>query len=193
MTSPDTSFWDQRYAAGRMPWDQPAVPRAFLEFLARCTSPGRALVPGCGSGYELNALHHRGWDVLGVDYSPQAVTRAKTILGPLAHRVRCEDFFEGACEAGSFDLIYERTFLCALPHERWTAYGRRMRELLRPGGLLCGFFFFGPEDEPPPFPLAEDQLRHLLGPDFERIEDTAVDDSLPLYAGKERWQVWRRA
>jgi hypothetical protein len=34
-------------------------------------------------------------------------------------------------------------------------------------------------------------LSRLLGTTFERTADEPVVDSLPLYAGKERWQIWR--
>ncbi|MDE2291841.1 MAG: methyltransferase domain-containing protein [Elusimicrobia bacterium] len=193
MSSNPSSFWDERYAAGRMPWDQAAVPRAFADYLARAGAPRRALVPGCGSGYELRALHDAGWSAVGVDYSREAVARAQARLGPLAPCVHCADFFAEDCTEGAFDLVYERTFLCALPPALWPGYGLRMRRLVRPGGVLCGFFFFGPEDEPPPHPLAPGELEQLLGPGFERIENAPVEDSLPLYEGKERWQVWRRS
>jgi hypothetical protein len=31
----------------------------------------------------------------------------------------------------------------------------------------------------------------LLSERFEQIEDKAVDDSIPIFDGKERWKVWR--
>jgi hypothetical protein len=58
--------------------------------------------------------------------------------------------------------------------------------------MLCGFFFFGPEEEPPPHPITDTGLRTIFGSAFAQIEDAAVPDSLPLFTGKERWQVWRR-
>jgi len=192
MNEPDATFWDERYAAGRTPWDQPKPPQVFMDFLKRHGRAGRAFVPGCGSGYELCALHEAGWNTLGIDYSRAAVARAHKVLGPLAELVRYGDFFEQAPALSTFDLVYERTFLCALPLERRQAYGRRMAELIAPRGVLCGFFFFGPEDEPPPHPVRDDELRLILENDFERTENEAVPDSLPLFAGKERWQVWRR-
>ena len=27
---------------------------------------------------------------------------------------------------------------------------------------------------------------------FAEVEDAAVDDSIPVFSGRERWQVWRR-
>lgn len=191
MNAPETTFWDERYAADRVPWDQPTPPRVFTDFLKRHPA-GRVLIPGCGSGYELSILHRAGWSTLGIDYSPKAVSRAQRILGPLAGLVRLGDFFSSELQLGVFDLVYERTFLCALPAERTADYGRRMAELVTPGGLLCGFFFLGPEDEPPPHPICDHELKRILENHFTRIEDQAVTDSLPLFANKERWMIWQR-
>lgn len=188
----DPDFWNQRYRAGPVPWDQHGVPMRFAEFLRGTPVTGRALVPGCGTGYEIRALHDAGWPVLGLDFCSAAIERAHALLGPLASLVRPGDFFHPSADPGVFHLVYERTFLCALPPALQPAYAARMAELIVPGGLLAGFFFHGPEDEPPPHPLPPAALAALLSPHFERIEDRSVPDSLPLYAGKERWQVWRR-
>jgi hypothetical protein len=32
----------------------------------------------------------------------------------------------------------------------------------------------------------------VLAPNFKRIEDAAVDDSISVFSGRERWQIWRR-
>jgi thiopurine S-methyltransferase len=192
MDSIQPEFWDQRYCAGKTPWDQRGVPACLQEFLRRTPAGGRALVPGCGSGYEIRTLHDAGWAVLGLDFSTAAVAQARRVLGPLGHLVRHGDFFAPAPDLGGFSLVYERTFLCALPPELHQAYARRMAELIVPGGLLCGFFFHGPEPEPPPHALDPGQVLALLHPAFEMVEDRPVPDSLPLFSGKERWQVWRR-
>jgi len=188
----DPDFWNARYRAGPVPWDHRGVPVRFAEFLRGTPVTGRALVPGCGAGYELRALHDAGWPVLGIDFSTAAVECARTLLGPLASLVREGDVFAPTADLSGFHLVYERTFLCALPPPLHPAYAVRMAELIVPGGVLAGFFFHGPEDESPPHPLSDEQLDALLGPHFERIEDRSVPDSLPLYTGKERWQIWRR-
>ena len=188
----EPGFWDQRYRSGRIAWDLGGVPQALTGFLARRHPEGRVLVPGCGSGYEIPAFHAGGWDVFGIDFSAAAVDRARRLVGPLADRILHGDFFSHPFAAGGFAVVYERTFLCSLPPALQPAYFRRMAELVRPGGVLCGFFFFGPEGEPPPYPIAPDELRRSLAGSFELLVDDAVADSLPLYAGKERWQVWRR-
>ena len=189
-TKPD--FWNTRYAAGKTPWDLGDVPAALRAFLARVDRPGRVLIPGCGSGYEVQAFHNAGFDVTAIDFSPVALERAGRILGPLRKCIIAADFFTHDFSGQSFDLIYERTFLCSLPPARWPAYAKRMAELLKSGNVLAGIFLYGDEPEPPPYPLTETQARELFADDFALARNEPVSDSLPLFEGKERWQEWRR-
>ena len=89
-------------------------------------------------------------------------------------------------------LIYERAFLCALPRKLWADWGRRVAELLPPGGLLAGYFFVCDQPKGPPFGILPEQLDELLTPNFERLADAPASDSIAVFAGRERWQVWRR-
>jgi thiopurine S-methyltransferase len=127
--------------------------------------------------------------VLAVDFAPAAVERARKILGPLSERVRLADFFESDFGA-AFDLVYERAFLCSLPRPLRPRYAQRAMELLGSEGRIAGFFFFEDGERGPPFGFKSGELERLLGGRFERIVDMAVSDSIPIFAGKERWQVW---
>ena len=190
---PDSAeFWDLRYGARFAPWDAGRVPARLATFAAAWQGPRKALVPGCGSAHDVAFLAAAGWDVLGIDFSDGALEAARAVLGPHAARVRRADFFAPLAEA-PFDIVYERAFLCALPRRLWRDWGRRVATLVPPGGALAGFFYFDAGERGPPFPLhAQAELDALLGDAFERIEDAAVEDSIPVFAGKERWQVWRR-
>ncbi len=182
--SDEVEFWETRYVAGRMPWDFRGVPCALSVWLNTANSPGRVLIPGCGSGYEAKAFHDAGWDVIAIDYAPAAVARAKAALGALADKVMLADFFAHDFGGRKFDLIYERTFLCSLPTERRPAYARRMAGLLPERGQLAGFFLYGHEEEPPPYPMTEEAAQTLFGENFVRVTDQAVTDSLPVFAGR---------
>ena len=92
-----------------------------------------------------------------------------------------------------FDVIYERAFLCALPRKAWSGYAARCAELLKPGGVIAGFFFFADTPKGPPFGTSPSELEDLMRPCFERIDDRPVADSIEVFAGRERWQVWRRS
>jgi SAM-dependent methyltransferase len=189
-THPD--FWSDRYAAGRTPWDFGGVPAALKSFLTRSSAPGRVLIPGCGSGYEVKAFHGAGYDVKAIDFSPAAVDQAKRVLGPLAERVILGDFFVHDFGQRCFDFIYERTFLCSMPPSRWPDYAKRMAALLSPGGKLIGLFFYGEQESGPPYPLTDKQADQLFQKRFRLVRSELVTDSLPLFRGKERWQEWLR-
>ena len=172
------------------PWDAGAVPPK-LEQWARTLPPKKILVPGCGTGYEVRFFAERGHDVLGIDFSHAAIEAAQRELGALSSRVRQADFF--ALQAG-FDLVYERAFLCALPRARWPDWARRMAELVQPGGELAGFFYLDDNQRGPPFGVSRRALKEMLGPAFELVADEAVPpaESIPVFRGKEIWQVWKR-
>ena len=185
-------FWDLRYRADFAPWDAGKVPARLREFVGAIDAPRRVLVPGCGSAWDVRCFAESGWDVLGIDFSEEALEAARATLGPLASRVRQADFFAPLAEA-PFDVVYERALLCALPRRLWAHWGRRMAELVAPRGALAGFFYFDAGERGPPFPLhAQEELAALLAGQFDPEENLSVEDSIPVFAGKERWQVWRR-
>jgi hypothetical protein len=185
-------FWDLRYEARFVPWDAGKVPTQLREFVAAYNGPRNILVPGCGCAWDVRFLAESGWDVLGIDFSPEALAAACAVLGPHANRVRLADFFAPMKEA-PFAVVYERAFLCALPRRLWRDWSLRIAQLVQPGGVLAGYFFFDEGERGPPFPLhSQEELVALLEPAFERIEDAPVADSIPVFAGRERWQVWRR-
>jgi SAM-dependent methyltransferase len=151
-----------------------------------------ALIPGCGSAYELAFLSAAGWHATAIDFSPAAVAAARQAVGAQWQgRVLEADFFQYQ-PAVPLDLIYERAFLCALPRAMWQRVAERWAALLAPGALLVGYFFFDNNPKGPPFGIAREQLDALLTPYFVLVADEPVTDSMPVFEGKERWLAWRR-
>jgi SAM-dependent methyltransferase len=189
--SSQADFWDTRFRGGVMPWDAAGVPLSLGKWLQN-KKPCRVLIPGCGTGYEVRAFAELGHDVLAIDFSDAAIEAAQRELGKLAERVRKADFF--SFDAPPFDLLYERAFLCALPRRMWPQWAGRVAELLRPGAALAGFFYFDDNEQGPPFGVAPQALQQLLQRQFSMEEEQAVPaaESLAVFQGKERWQVWRR-
>lgn len=185
------AFWSERFQREFTPWDLGGVPAALRKFVEQSDQPHVALIPGCGTGYEVACLSEAGWDVTAIDFSEAAVAAARKSLGHWAERVAHADFFEFMPQR-PVSLIYERAFFCALPVRMRPAIVQRWAELLPPGGLLAGFFFFDDAPKGPPFGILPSELDALMAPCFERIADEPVSDSLPVFTGKERWQVWRR-
>lgn len=184
-------FWCKRFGEGVTPWDAGRVQGDFASFVAARTRPLNTLIPGCGSAWEASHLADHRWPVTALDFSPTAVACAREVLADQAVDLVCADFFAWQ-PAQALDLIYERAFLCALPRKLWADWGKRVAELLPPGGLLAGYFFVCDQLKGPPFGILPEQLDALLLPNFECLTDQPVADSIPVFAGRERWQVWRR-
>jgi len=195
-TSPSESeFWNSRYESGKTPWDFGGIPADLQAFLQQHPQGGRVLIPGCGSGYEIKAFAAAGYDVTAIDLAPAAVERARQLVGPtLAGCVTVADFFQQHFAAAPFDAVYERTFLCAIPPDLRQAYRDRIARLLKPGGFFVGYFYYEKTDpaEGPPYGLAWAEGDALFSTHFLLTHDAPVADSLPIFAGHERWQERRR-
>ena len=185
------AFWDERFERGFTPWERGGVPEALRGFVQSFARPLVTLIPGCGSANELGYLCQAGWDATAIDFSPAAVEAGRAVAGAWADRVVLADFFAYQ-PPRELDCIYERAFLCAMPRTMWPQVAERWGALLPAGGLLAGFFFFDETPKGPPFGASRSALDSLLTPQFACIADAAVTDSIPIFAGKERWMVWRR-
>lgn len=203
--------WSEAWEEGETPWDAGAAAPVLLDLVDRGDLPdGRAMVPGCGSGYDVLALAQEDRDVVGVDLAEGAAKRFEQLRSerdiPASQaRYRVGDFFDMRF-SGEFDLIFDYTFLCAIPYVMRRKWARRMARLIRPGGELVTLIFpaakpgVGPvSSEPPaspasspPYRLIPDTVWHLVAPAFECIDLSRVEHS---HAGREdrEWLGrWRR-
>jgi SAM-dependent methyltransferase len=192
--SAQPAFWNERYQSAETPWVLHKVPDALRSFLKTQRRRGRVLIPGCGTHHEaIQAFRTAGFDVIAIDFSAVAIAETRKALGRnemvgLVHG----DFFKYNFRT-RFDLIYERTFLCAMHPRRWPRYAKRVAQLLRPDAKLVGIFFYGTESDPPPYPLTQTRAAEILGKHFRLVRDLKVSDSVPMFAGTERWQEWQRS
>jgi len=191
--STQPAFWNERYRSSETPWALHKIPNALRSFLKRTKTGGRVLIPGCGTHHQaIQAFRAAGFDVVAIDFSPVAIAETRKALRRSGFVGLVQgDFFKHTFRT-RFDLIYERTFLCAIHPTRWPRYAKRVAELLRPGGKLVGFFFYGIEPDPPPYPISKTRAAKIFGKYFRLVRDGRVSDSVPMFAGTERWQEWER-
>ncbi len=192
------AFWDERFTQQFMPWDRGGIPERLRRLVADHDAAADAsvvapvaLIPGCGSAYELDLMCEAGWDAIAIDFSPVAVARARKAVKRWPERIVEADFFTYQ-PPRPLTVIYERAFLCALPPPMWPQVAQRYAELLPSGGLLAGYFFLGGTVKGPPFGIDRPQLDTLLAPYFTLEAEEPVKDSLPVFEGRERWLEWRR-
>lgn len=191
--SSEQHFWDQRYQQNVTPWEHAGLPAQFEYFAALMPQQlQRVLIPGCGSAAELAYLVTQHKDVMAIDFSDEAICRARARLPEALHAcLQQADFFE-LDEQQPWDWVYERAFLCALPQTRWSAYVRKMAALIRTDGVLGGYFFLRPTFRGPPFGCDLDSLQQLMAPYFELASEQHVEGSMDVFKPDEYWLNWRR-
>lgn len=194
-TPSQPDYWNLRYLKDNTPWDFDGVPADLRAFLKKKVKGTKVLIPGCGSGHEIIAFADAGYDVTAIDFAPIAIDRARRMVGPtLAKQVLLGDFFQHDFPGQSFDMIYERSFVCSLlPGDR-AAYRDRLAQLLKYRGLLIGYYYYKKSElvDGPPYGFAWGTADELYSHYFLLVKDEPVNDSLPLFAGRERWQQRRR-
>jgi len=200
----DLSTWDKAWQAKVTPWDagkiQPPLKEVVEDSGLDLPRSGRALVPGCGGGYDAVYLASTlGLETLGVDIAETAVETANRYLATTAPSAsvtfKLLNFFSFKVpDDEKFDLVYDYTFFVAIPPSLRNEWGRQMTSLIKPGGYLITLVY--PIDPPiesgPPYFLRPEHYVEPLGNAFEKVLDKDPIISSPTHVGRERIVVWRR-
>jgi SAM-dependent methyltransferase len=108
----------------------------------RFEPPMRILDAGCGTGRNLVYFLREGFDICGVDLSPEAVARVRWLARSLAPHLPEENFRLEAVERISFEresfdaVISSAVLHFARDESHWQAMLREMWRVLKPGGLF---------------------------------------------------------
>jgi SAM-dependent methyltransferase len=172
-----SDYWDSHYQHGNTGWDIGGPALAFVDLLAGpdAPAPGRMIVPGCGRGHDALLFARAGFDVVGIDFAPQAIAEAQAAAGRAGVPVRFElaDLFDlPVAWDGTFDYVLEHTCLSAFAPERRPAYAAVVARLLRPQGRYLALFFTHGQPGGPPFGITVPEIEALFIPRF-RIEHLA--------------------
>ncbi|KAF7289966.1 S-adenosyl-L-methionine-dependent methyltransferase [Mycena indigotica] len=192
---------------GATPWDagecQPPLREIISSGELQLPNSGRALVPGCGSGYDAVYIASTlGFATLALDISPTAVKKAsEEVSASKVDNIRFEQgdfFFLQVTETEKFDLIYDYTFFVAIPPSRRMEWGVQMSKLVKTGGFLITLAYPIEEEEPqvpigPPWFVRPQHYHDCLGNDrWQKVVDRVPETSSPMHIGRERLLVWRK-
>lgn len=182
-------FWTNIYdTEGKPRWDLAGSAEALKDMLPRLKiSKSRILVLGCGEGHDAAHFAREGHIVTAVDLSPEAIRRAKEHYGQLSNlRFLVSDAFAlDSTHDGSYDVIFEHTFFCAIDPEKRGDLVRRWYRWLAPGGFLMAVFFAVDWRGGPPFGSSEWEIRERLRKNFQFVFWGRWKKSVPARQGKE--------
>lgn len=161
--------WLERWQEGRTGWHEPAGNRHLQAHWS--TTSRRVLVPLCGKTPDLLWLEGQGNEVVGVELSAIAArdffldnelpftvdaTRYKAVDRHIT--IVCGDYF--AFNDASFDAIYDRAALIALPRDMRPAYAAHTSALLTPDAfhLLVSIEYDQSIVKGPPYSVRGDEV-----------------------------------
>ncbi|XP_065634951.1 probable thiol methyltransferase 2, partial [Quercus suber] len=159
--------WEKSWEQDVTPWDlEQPTPILLHLHQTRALPKGRALVPGCGHGYDVAAIACPERYVVGLDISDIAIKKAMEIkidaweimfssLSLLLNLIVCSNVnavvfslpnatcfnfkmadFFTWSPSELFDLILDYTFFCAIEPDMRLAWAQRIHDILKPGGEL---------------------------------------------------------
>lgn len=197
LNSNPSGGWERCWEEGVTPWDL-GRPTPILEHLIQTKSipDGRALVPGCGSGYDVVALASPERCAIGLDISEVAIKKARQLAASSPNGNYCsfllEDFFTWE-PRDLFDLIFDYTFFCAIEPNLRSTWASRMRDLLKPDGELITLMFpIDDHEGGPPYKTSVADYEEVLHPvGFQAT--SVVDNELAVAhrKGMEKLGRWR--
>lgn len=147
----DKTYWDAQYQSNTIGWDLGEVAPPIKSYIDSLQNKDAAiLIPGCGNAYEMEYLLQQGFtNITVIDIAPTLVQNLQQKFNDNANiKIVLGDFFE---HQGSYDIIIEQTFFCALPPTMRQQYVHKMHQLLNENGLLVGLLFNRTFDAGPPF------------------------------------------
>ncbi|MDG2431981.1 methyltransferase domain-containing protein [Flavobacterium sp.] len=181
----DKTYWDNQYQANATGWDLGEVSPPIKSYIDKIKNKEIAiLIPGCGNTYEAEYLLQQGFtNITVIDIAPTLVENLKNKFENNKNiSVVLGDFFE---HQGSYDLIIEQTFFCALPPTMRQKYVWKMHQLLSNHGILAGLLFNRDFEVSPPFGGNAKEYEQLFHKSFVFNSIGVANNSIPTRANTE--------
>lgn len=187
-------FW--RYLLGHTPWDSGIVPPEVVMWIESIEDEGipsgRALDLGCGTGTTSIYLAHHGWDVVGIDFAPNAIWQARRKARQ--HGVARRTTFYSADVSQLdflpadplFDLAIDIGCLHSLAPEQRAGYAAHLARLTCPGAIFLLYAHLPHRQGG----IDADGVEALLASSFELLGYTLGQETIrPVPSG---WYTLRR-
>lgn len=167
--------WETRFRDNDTPWERGDLhPAARMWMDQGVLAAGKSVViPGCGRCPEVAAFARAGLKVIAADLSDTAMAWQKSIF--LEEKLSGE-FIEGDIlrpgdqrwyPEDPVDLVYDQTFLCAIPPRLREHYVYGLTHCwMKPGGQYLALFMQKEERGGPPYGCPLDAMRELFSDRF---------------------------
>lgn len=181
----DSQFWIKAWNEGKTAFHQAHYDEKLIEYFPQFNSQKgqKVLVPLCGKTKDLLWLHELNLHVHGVELYDQAVKdffAENELFQPqisqdqnfthYTHKnivISCGNFFR-LSENETYDFVYDRAALVALPAAMRKNYAQAIKKSLKRDGkyLLIVYEYDPSQMDGPPFSVDEKEIHELYGDQF---------------------------
>lgn len=180
--------WTKIYRTENPKWELEQAAPALVDMLPRLKLPkSKVLVLGCGSGEDAAFFAQAGHVVTAVDFSEEAIARAKKKFGHLPNLefIQQDIFKLGREHDNSYSLVFEHTCFCAINPAKRNDMVKLWRRVLIESGFLMGVFFTMEARRNTPFGATEWEIRERLKRGFHFVFWSRWQKSIERRNGKE--------
>jgi len=193
----DAQFWIKAWDDGRTNFHKSSFHEKLLEYfpLFNPHEGQKVLVPLCGKTKDMLWLYSQKLKVHGVELYENPVKDFFVENNLLNYTktsdqdfikysfenltISCGDFFKLSSHP-TYDFVYDRASLVALPAQMRKDYANLMKKVVRSGGkyLLIAYEYDQSKMEGPPFSVVEEEIRELYSDSFSisRMDEKRPDD-----------------
>ena len=141
MNNLSKTYWNTRYINNTTGWDLGEASEPLKHYFDQIKDKSiRILIPGAGNAYEAEYLHNKEFtNVFVIDIASEALQNIRKRVPdfPIAHLIN-DDFFN---LEGSYDLIIEQTFFCAINPDLRQQYVKKGSFFVKYQWKVSGFTF----------------------------------------------------
>lgn len=199
------AFWHERWQSQQIGFHEGAPNAQLVRFWPELVhDKGRVFVPLCGKSADLAWLAGQGFEVVGAELSEIACAAFFAERGITPQREQDGPFVRWTAGAitllqgdvfdvsGSFDAVWDRAALVALPPALRPRYAAHLRALLRPGGtmLIVTFAYDQARRDGPPFSVGDAEVLSLYS-EAEKLFSHQPDEARWREVGGVEEAVWR--
>ena len=181
----NSEYWSFRYQNNQTGWDIGEASKPLIK-LFECLDDknSKILIPGCGNAYEAEFLLEAGFkNIYIIDIAPEPLKNfQKRNKDFPTDQIILEDFFK---HDGSYDVIVEQTFFCAINPELRPNYVQKCHDLLNREGKIIGVLFDCPFEGGPPFGGNRKEYKTLFESRFEKVSVESSLNSIKPRIGNE--------
>jgi SAM-dependent methyltransferase len=192
------SRFDDAYADGTPPWDIGRPQPRFVQLAASGVVRSPVIDVGCGTGEHAMHFAAAGHDVLGVDFAPLAIDRARAKAAERGIAVRFE--VADALDLGRLGRTFTTALDCGVFHifddDDRARYVESLGRVVAPGGryYMMVFSDLEPTDWGGPRRIRREEIEHAFARGWvvESIEPAVFTTNIHPHGGQAHFASLRR-